>query len=100
VSARAGDEVDQLALQAVRVLELVDHDRTETELLPLADRFVVAQQVPGAQLEIFEVERRLAILPLLIRSGKAGEELPEPGAVRGGELVQRSLLDPLAGFLI
>ena len=42
VSARRGDEVDQLALQTIRVLELVDHDRAETQLLPLADRLVVA----------------------------------------------------------
>ncbi len=34
----AREQVDQLALQRVRVLELVDHDRAETQLLGLADR--------------------------------------------------------------
>src|SRR5205823_4367952 len=48
----AGEEVDQLALQAVRVLELVDHDRAEAELLACADRLVVAQKIASAELEI------------------------------------------------
>ena len=52
-----GQEVDQLALQSVRVLELVDHDRPESQLLPLADRGFVAEQVTRAQLQILEVER-------------------------------------------
>ena len=39
----AGQEVDQLALERVRVLELVDHDRAEAQLLGLADPLVVAR---------------------------------------------------------
>ena len=35
---RVRDEVDQLALQPVRVLELVDHDHAEPQLRRLADR--------------------------------------------------------------
>ena len=36
---RAGtQQVDEIGLEAVRVLELVDHDRAEAELLDLADR--------------------------------------------------------------
>ena len=38
----AGEQVDQVALERVRVLELVDHDRAEAELLGLADLLVVA----------------------------------------------------------
>src|SRR5205085_761428 len=37
----ARDQVDQLALQPVRVLELVDADLAEAQLLALADRLVV-----------------------------------------------------------
>ena len=43
-----GQQVDQLALEPVRVLELVDHDRAEAQPLALAQRLVVAQQVAGA----------------------------------------------------
>src|SRR5205814_9874579 len=53
-------EVDEVALQAVRVLELGDHDRPEAQPLPLADLRVVSQQVARVELEILEVECRLA----------------------------------------
>jgi hypothetical protein len=39
----ARDQVDQLALQTVRVLELVDHDRAEAELLACAHVVVRTQ---------------------------------------------------------
>ena len=50
VARTAGDQVDELALQPVGVLELVDHDRPEAELLALADRLVVTQQIARAEL--------------------------------------------------
>ena len=56
----AGEQVDQLTLEPVRVLELVDHDRPEAQLLALADSLVVSQEVARAQLQILEVERGLA----------------------------------------
>ena len=40
----ARDQVDQLALEAVRVLELVDADLAEAQLLALADRVVAASR--------------------------------------------------------
>jgi hypothetical protein len=57
-----GEEIDQFALQPVRVLELVHHQGAETELLALAERLVVAQHVACEQLQVLEVERRLAAL--------------------------------------
>ena len=54
---RTGEEVDQVALKAVRVLELVHHDRAEAERLLVADLGVAAQQLPGLELEVLEVER-------------------------------------------
>src|SRR5207244_8849984 len=50
VARTAGDHVDKLALQPVGVLELVDHDRPEAELLALADRLVVTEQIARAEL--------------------------------------------------
>ena len=61
VGAVAAEQVDDVALQAVRVLELVDHDLAEAQLLRLADVGVVAQQVADEQLQVLEVEHRLAL---------------------------------------
>ena len=57
-----GEQVDDLALEPVRVLELVDHDRAEAPALALAHAGVVAEQVARGELEILEVERRLTLL--------------------------------------
>ena len=43
----AGDQIDQVALKAVRVLELVDHHCAEPPRLPLPDLVVLAEQVAG-----------------------------------------------------
>ena len=75
------EEVDQVGLEAVRVLELVDHDRAEAELLHLPDRFVVAQELAGAQLQVLEVECRLAILRLGVGGREAGQQLLQELAV-------------------
>ena len=42
------EQIDELGLEAVRVLELVDHDRSEAQLLDLPDLLVVAQEVARA----------------------------------------------------
>ena len=96
----AGKQIDQLALQPVRVLELVDHDRPEPQLLFLANRGVVSQEIACAELQVLEVERRFAILCLLVRSCEAGEQLLQKVAVRSGELVERRLLEELARLLV
>ena len=77
----AGEQVDELALEPVRVLELVDHDRGEAELLALADLLVVAEQVARAELEILEVERRLAVLRGRVRVREAAQQLLQELAV-------------------
>jgi hypothetical protein len=100
LTAGAGDQVDQLALQPVRVLELIDHERTEAQLLALADRRVVAQKVARAQLQILEVESGLAVLRLLVGGRERGQQLLQQIAVGGRELVERSLLDLLARLLV
>ena len=93
---RMRDEVDQLALQPVRVLELVDHDHPEPQLRRLADRGVVAQQVARGELEILEVDRRLAPLRRRVLGGEALEQLLQQVAVARGELLERGLLGLLA----
>ena len=50
---------------------------------------VLAQQLAGTELEILEVERRLAILRLGVRGREAGEQLLQELAVAGGELLER-----------
>ena len=96
----AGDQVDHLALEPVRVLELVDADLPEAQLLLLADPIVVAEQVPRAQLEILEVERRFAVLRRLVRPLEGLQELLEERAVAGGDDVQRRLLQRLPRLLV
>src|SRR6266545_1441120 len=94
------EEVDELALKAVRVLELVHHDRPEAPTLPLAHLGVFPEEVAGEKLEILEVERRLALLRGPIGALECPQQLLEQVAVARGQLVQRRLLDAPAGFLV
>jgi hypothetical protein len=71
----AREQVDELALQAIGVLELVDHDRAEAPALLLANRFTPLQEIAGDQLQVLEVERRLSCLCARVR----GRELREQG---------------------
>ncbi len=100
LSFRAPEQVDELALEAVRVLELVDHDRAEAFALAGADLGVVAQQVARVQLQVFEVERRFARLRLGVRGGEAGQQLLKEDAVACRCLVERRLLDRLQRLLV
>ena len=94
-----GEQVDQLALQPVRVLELVDHDRAEAPALALADLGVLAQELARQQLEILEVERRLAVLRLAVGAVVGEQQLLQLLAVAGGERLERGLLDRGARLL-
>ena len=95
-SGAPAQQVDDVALQPVRVLELVDHDRAEAQLLRLADLGVVAQQVARVELEVLEVERRLARLRGGVLGREEVEQLLQQLAVARGELVERRLLEPVA----
>ncbi len=94
-----GEEIDQIALEAIGVLELVDHDRLEAQRLPLADLRVVAEKRPCSELEILEIEGRLAALRRRIRLGEAVQELLEEIPVAHRELVERRLLEGDPGLL-
>ena len=87
-------------MQAVRVLELVDHDRAEAQALALADLRVVAQQVARVELEILEVERRLARLRVAVRRGEPLEQLLQERAVARRRFVERGVLGRLARLLV
>ncbi len=95
-----GDEVDQLALEPVRVLELVDHDRREAQVLALADPLVRAEEVARVELQVLEVEHPLAPLRRFVRACEAFEQRLEQVAVANRELVERRLLDDLARLLV
>ena len=86
-------QVDDLRLQAVRVLELVDEDRAEARLLALAQLGLRAKKVARLELEILEVERRLARLRLGVPRGEQRQQLLQERAVAGRGLVERGLLD-------
>jgi hypothetical protein len=96
----ARQQVDQLALEPVRVLELVDHDRAEPQLLAQTNLVGVAEQVARPQLEILEVERRLAVLRVLVSGRECLQQLLQEVAVARRELVERSLLDGPSCFLV
>src|SRR6185437_1543709 len=95
-----GDQVDQLALECIRVLELVDNDRAEAELLDLAYACVVREQVAREQLEVLEVERGLALLPGRILDCEQAEQLLEQPALAERDELESRLLELLACLLV
>src|SRR5581483_1465293 len=90
---RRAEQLDDLRLEPVRVLELVDEDRPEARLLALADLGPMPEQVARLELEILEVERRLARLRLRVLPGEGREQLLEECPVAGGGLVEPGLRD-------
>jgi len=89
----ASDEVDELTLEQVRILELVDEQRTEAPASRVADTFVSLEQVAGNELKILEVERRLHRLCLAVGLVEGRQELLEQRPVAGGELLERGAFD-------
>ena len=89
------DEVDELALQPVRVLELVDHDHPEAKLRGLAHRRVVAEQVARGELQVLEVHDRLATLRRRVLRAETLEQLLQKLAIRRGQLLERRSLHAL-----
>src|SRR5215471_17134525 len=87
------EQVDDLRLEPVRVLELVDEDRAEAGLFPLPELRMRAQERARLELQVREVECRLARLRVRVFPGEQGEELLQERPVAGGGLVERSLLD-------
>ncbi len=61
---------------------------------------MVAQEVARGELEILEVERRLAFLRGRVRLGEPREQLLQQLVVACGELVERRPLDGLASLLV
>ena len=94
-----GEQVDQFALEPVRVLELVDHDRAEAPALALADLGVLTQQLARQQLQVLEVERRLAVLRLAVGAVVGEQQLLQLLAVAGRERLEGGLLDRVARLL-
>ena len=89
---RRPQQVDDLRLQAVRVLELVHEDRAEARLLALAQLRLRPEEVARLELEVLEVERRLARLRLGVPLGEQRQELLQKRAVAGRSLVEGGLL--------
>ncbi len=99
-----GDEVDDAALQGVRVLELVDQHLREAARDRLAHGGVALQQREGLQLEVVEVERAERPLAAAVggtdgraaggrapaRGSPAGRRGPRPPATRARRRTARS----------
>ena len=90
------EEVDQVGLEAVGVLELVDHDRAETKLLGLSDRVVVLQELTRPQLQILEIESGFAILGSAIGRRESGEQLLQELAIARCEILEGASTAPLS----
>ena len=69
------DDVDELALQPVRVLELVHHDRAEAKAQLRPRGLVPGEQVPREQLQVLEVDRGLAGLCACVRRVDGPQQL-------------------------
>ena len=92
---RMCDQIDELALQSIRVLELVDHDDPEPELRLLPHGLVIPQEITGCQLEILEVDRRLPALGGRVLRRETLEQLLQEVAVGRGELLEGGALGGL-----
>ena len=90
------NEVDELALQPIRVLELVHHDHPEAQLRRLAHGRVVAEQVARGELQVLEVHDGLATLRRRVLGSEPLEQLLQEIAIRCGQLLERRLLHALA----
>src|SRR5262249_56814463 len=90
--AGARQKINELALQAIRVLELVDHDLSEPELLPLSNGRVLTKEVARVELQVLEVKDGLGRLGRRILLGEALEQFLERVPVGGRGLVECSLL--------
>ena len=74
---RPAQLLDQPQLQAVRVLELVDHQVVELLAVALPQGVGVGEELDRLQLEVLEVERRAVLLELLVARSESGHQLPE-----------------------
>ncbi len=92
------NEIDQLALETVRVLELVDEDRAEPEAGPFSNGLVLEEEVAREKLQILEVDRRLALLRAAIRALERAQELLEQSPVASCNGVESRPLDGLEGL--
>ncbi len=93
------DQVDELALEPVRVLELVHHHHPEAKPCLLANSGVVPKQVAGRQLEVLEVHHGFAPLRLRVLRAETFEQLLQELAVVRRQLLERCALRCLARLL-
>src|SRR5207244_3396435 len=95
-----GQQIDEFALERVRVLELVDHDRAESELLRLANLARIPEKIAREELQVLEVERGLAPFRRSILGPEQVEQLLQKLLVARREHLERGLLDTLARVVV
>jgi hypothetical protein len=85
------DQVEDVALQTVRVLKLVDEHVVESLARSLAKPGPAAKQVARMELEVVEVERRALRLELRVAPAVEAEELVEEPEVADRTLAPAQL---------
>src|SRR5207248_9307778 len=95
----ARKEINELALQPVRVLKLVDHDRAEPPALALSDFVVLPEELAREELQVLEVERRLAVLRGAVGPVVGEQPLLQLRAIAHGQRLEGSALDCASGVV-
>ena len=88
----AGDKVDQLALEPVRVLELVDEHVGEPLAVRLRQVGPGEQKVARAELEVGEVHQAARVLQVAVRRVEQHQQPLQLGQVGRGQVVAGGLL--------
>src|SRR4051794_18017491 len=95
----ARQQVDQLALEPVRVLELIDHDRAEAPALALANLLVLPQELARQELQVLEVEGRFPLPRRAVGALVGEQELLQLLAVPRSQPLEGRVLDRAPGLL-
>src|SRR5207253_4329865 len=95
----ARKEMHELALQPVRVLALVDHDRAEPPALALADLVVLPEELAREELQVLEVERGFAVLRGAIGPVVGEQQLLQLRAIAHRQRLEGSALDCTGGVV-
>ena len=93
------DQIEQPALQAVRVLKLIDEHEVVGRLHLGSHARIGLEQLAEALLQVIEVERALALLGALVGRTEARQELLQPLVRRAVEVLEGDTLERLARLL-
>ena len=90
------DEVDELALEPVRILELVHHDHPEPQSSRLTHRRDVPKEIACGELQVLEVDDGLTALRRCVLGAEAHEQVLQEVAIVRGQLLECRALHVLS----